>query len=301
MSELKGFPFLSQLNIWNTTNDRPSENSKFNCVPTSIAAGIQYLTGKHLSPDAMKDEVYGEGWVDMGTAASAFVSIAERNGVKLYAHGGDCVTIAHEELAKGHPVVFTQVDDYAPGHPEWTHVAVWYKDGPGWLSAMDPFGGKEVRFDDATWRKRMRANEVWILARKDEGDEGDDMAIDINSPDVKKYFKESDHSHWACTNGQNIAFGILGYYKRTNGLLIYGLPLTSEIYPNPGTAFQVFERGIIVYDPKKQLDNPPGSGDCYPMHINQGLGFEVLTKSLSEKIAAQQTQIDALKHQLHPA
>lgn len=272
--ELQGFPFLNQLDLWDTTDGRPSEDRFFLCVPTSIAAGVQYLTGKHLSPDAMKDAVYGEAWVNMGTSASAFAGLCDLNGVKLYPRGGDCVAIAHEELAHDHPVLFTQQDDYAPSHPDWTHVCVWYKDGPGWLSAMDPFGGKELRYDDYTWRTRMRANEVWIMARTQE--QGDEM-ITLQDPWIASHFQDVGNGQWKCKHNEYIIGGnILKYWRIMQG----GprLPLSNELKNIAGVAYQHFESGIIVFDPNEKLDGPrmPNNYECYLLKLDSAQTLKLL-------------------------
>jgi hypothetical protein len=123
--------------------------------------------------------------------------------------------------------------------------------------------------------------------------QGDDMAIDINSPGVKNYFKEVDSSHWQCKNGKVVAFGILGFYKRNNGLQLLGLPLSGEMYPKQGVSVQQFERGFVAYDPQKQIDNPPGSGDCYMMHIDQGPAFDVLFTAATAPLLDQIKQLQA--------
>lgn len=167
MSELQGFPMVSQLDA-PTSDGRPSENKWFDCVPASIAAGLIWLTGQQFNPDQLKDAAYGEAWANEGTAASAYVGFCDQQGVSLFSRSdGDLIDIAHAELSAGHPVIFTEVDDYAPpGNPDWTHVCVWYKDRPGFLTAMDPFIAQPLEYDDATWRQRMRAGDVWVMRKK---------------------------------------------------------------------------------------------------------------------------------------
>jgi len=150
-----------------TIDGRVAENAEFDCVPASIAAGLQYLNGIHYSPDALKDSAYGEAYANQGTAASAFVPYCLAVGVTLtklpHISPYAAISNAHIELARGHPVLFTQQDDYAPAHPDWTHVCVWYKDTAATLTAMDPYGGKAITFSDLTWAARLRSNELWIM------------------------------------------------------------------------------------------------------------------------------------------
>lgn len=163
MSELVHFPFVNQLD--------GSENAEFNCVPASLSACIRYLTGQTVTPDRLKDAAYGPAWANTGTAADAYVSVCARYGVRLYpvenASVQEAIQQAHALLAQGLPVVFTQQDDYAPSQyrDSWTHVCVWYADAPNALTAMDPFGGKQIMYTDAVWASRLRSNEVWSMEK----------------------------------------------------------------------------------------------------------------------------------------
>lgn len=169
MSELPNFPFVNQLNS-PTLDGRPDENREFDCVPASICAGLRYLTGNNsFEPDQLKDWAYGEGWVNKGTAATAFVGFCNQHGVNLHAVETNspehAVQEAHQLLARGIPVIFTQQDDYS-SNPAFTHVCVWYKDAPTSLTAMDPFGARAISFTDSVWASRLRSNELWAMEKK---------------------------------------------------------------------------------------------------------------------------------------
>jgi|GEM_PF-5871194 len=99
--------------------------------------------------------------------------------------------------------------------------------------------------------------------------------LDINQ--AQAYFIQIDASHWKCKqNGHIVRDGILDFYRTLpavgslNGLTALGLPLEDE-HPVPnksGVAEQRFERGLIVYDPRRNFDRPPGAaGACYLGHI----------------------------------
>lgn len=168
MSELQNFPFVNQLNS-PTLDGLPDTNRLFNCVPASVCAGLRYLTGDNsFEPDQLKDYAYGEGWVNSGTAASAFVGFCKLHGVNLHPVETDshehAVATAHRFLARGLPVIFTQQDDYS-SNPDFTHVCVWYKDTLTSLTAMDPFGAKAITFAEETWARRLRSNELWIMEK----------------------------------------------------------------------------------------------------------------------------------------
>lgn len=138
------------------------------------------------------------------------------------------------------------------------------------------------------------------------GSEGDDMAITINSPNVANYFEELDATHWKCkSNGNEVHDGMLSFYKSDNGLLNAGLPKSNEIgiatfgslyaaLANSGITVQFYERQVYCYDPDHKIDNPPGSGAVYPMHLyNGGPGTDPLVNQLKNEIANLQKQLQS--------
>jgi hypothetical protein len=84
----------------------------------------------------------------------------------------------------------------------------------------------------------------------------------LSYQDVASYFVEVSPTRWRCRKtGFDVADGILTFYRSCPFL---GLPLTPELYPVPGVAVQQFERGIINWDPRRQLDNPQAAkGPAY--------------------------------------
>lgn len=119
-------------------------------------------------------------------------------------------------------------------------------------------------------------NELWTFLQ-----EGDSMALDINQ--VSGYFTDTGatpDTRWHCKQtGYDIAMGILTCYRTCtavglNGLSQYGLPKSPElpVAGVQGATFQVFERGVIIYDPQHKVDSVPGlSGPCYPGHLDKFL------------------------------
>lgn len=93
------------------------------------------------------------------------------------------------------------------------------------------------------------------------------------------HFEAIDATHWRRRDRPDIVLrdGLLAYY-RSFGLAVYGiigLPDENEhaILDAAGkviplTAMQRCERVAMAWDPKKQVDNPRGSGDCYHLHID---------------------------------
>ncbi|GCE47971.1 N-acetyl-anhydromuramyl-L-alanine amidase AmpD [Thermosporothrix hazakensis] len=125
-------------------------------------------------------------------------------------------------------------------------------------------------------------------------EEGD--MISLSHPEVANYFEDAGPDRWRCKkNGLTIYGAILKFYRSFggngfNGLTYLGLPRTGELYPRQGTAVQRFERGIVAYDPRHQLDWPPGSGSVYLLHLSSPYGkaqsanvFSALLQRLSHQ------------------
>jgi hypothetical protein len=268
MSVLEQFPHINQLSS-PTIDGRVDENRLWNCVPASICAGLRYLTGDHsFEPDTLKDAAYGERYQG-GTAASGYVDFCAQHGVKLSALNGspdELIRLAHQHLALGHPVIFTEPDPYAVG---WWHVCVFYADMQDTLTAMDPIGGQTITKSDAQWARLLQANQIWIM-------EGETMTIDLDHPVVANYFVSAGEKSWQCKQtGFIVHDGILKFYRSFGnsalcGLTYLGLPKSNEQYnhpEHPGVAEQVFERARVRYDPAHALDQPPSADAVYLMHL----------------------------------
>lgn len=107
--------------------------------------------------------------------------------------------------------------------------------------------------------------------------------IDLTMPMVAEYFEDVGDGHWRCKQTQMIIHGvILDFYKQMNGLTLFGLPFTMEVYPFFDTytppdiaAVQKFERAILAHDPRKLLNPPPSSGSVYLMPLNASVKREL--------------------------
>lgn len=166
MSTLENFPIVNQLNS-PTLDGRPDENKEFNCVPSAITAGLRYLTGKVYEPDELKDAAYNEAY-EGATAAISYVSYCAKQGVRLRPVNGSNAYLVgqiHAELAKGHPVVFTEPDVYVSASLGWSHVCVFFKDTATTLTAMDPFGGHLLEKSDADWTNALLFNQIWVMEK----------------------------------------------------------------------------------------------------------------------------------------
>lgn len=119
--------------------------------------------------------------------------------------------------------------------------------------------------------------------------------IDLTNGTVASHFSGDDNI-WTCKdNGFVIGHGILNFYRAFGGdalcgLTYLGLPRSNELPVKgyPEAVQQEFERACVVYDPKKELDNPPGSGPVYVTHVER----DPRTVDLLAKIADLQQQLN---------
>ena len=148
--------------------DTTEANRYWDCVPTSIASALQFLTGQQFDGGQIKDLVYGAGYVG-GTAARDYMDYCQRFGVKLFAINGDgngntLVNASIAQIAAGHPVLYTEPDPY--DDPQlYSHVvlACGYDDQN--VYAMDPYIAQIVTKSRAEWARILEFNQVWPLAR----------------------------------------------------------------------------------------------------------------------------------------
>jgi hypothetical protein len=267
MAELANFPMISQRD--------GDVNASLDCVPASIAACMQWLTGQHYTASEIKDAVYGTGYTG-GTAASAYVDYCAARGVILSPVNGDGIALVaalHNALAEQHPALITEPDPYASG---WTHVCAAYQDDASSITVMDPWIDQPVTKSDAAWAAQLQFNQIWTLEK---------AMLTIH--EATQFFTDLGNNVWKCANGNHLGHGMLGYYCRTGpaplfGLTLLGLPLTEEIAVagQKGVVLQVFERGVLTYDPAHVLDHPPGAGDVYTTRLDSGPALAQLSRFL---------------------
>lgn len=119
------------------------------------------------------------------------------------------------------------------------------------------------------------------------------MVIDLSTPRVSNYFEGSSNV-WKCKQtGFLVGYAILNFYQKFGGdalcgLSWLGLPTSPEvggIKDKPGVTYQRFERGVLVYDPNRLIDNPPGStGSVYLAHIDSGIGADPQIADLQNQV-----------------
>lgn len=94
---------------------------------------------------------------------------------------------------------------------------------------------------------------------------GADM-LQITDPFAAAHFTEiagASPTRWRCKQtNHDVIGGILTYYRQIMGAV--RLPNSDEIY-TPGKTYvlQLFESGVIVYDPNKESGDDPGFGNSY--------------------------------------
>jgi GH25 family lysozyme M1 (1,4-beta-N-acetylmuramidase) len=128
------------------------------------------------------------------------------------------------------------------------------------------------------------------------------IVIDLTNSTVASHFT-GDNNQWTCKETKFTLHGeILAFYQRYGGnalcgLTYLGLPLSGETpVPNkPGVVWQAFERGVLAFDPNHVIDNPPGSGRVYLLHIDKGLGMDPRIGQLSTQNAALTNQVTTLQ------
>lgn len=130
--------------------------------------------------------------------------------------------------------------------------------------------------------------------------------IDLSNPDVARYFSAGVNGAWNCTNGYIIGGAILAFYKDFGGKALcglshLGLPLSNEIGIGGNCVIQRFERGVLCFDPQRNIDHPPGldpAVQVYTAHIDSAPGQDPRIAQLQKQVTDLQAQIAALQAQL---
>lgn len=302
MTTLLNFPMVSQLTSI-TSDGQPSENAQFDCVPASIGSCILWYQGKSqwdkdINPDRLKDAAYGEALHNSGTAAIAYIPFCKSQGFDLYPMQGktpsDLVSLAHKTLQENKPAIFTEPSPYASASLGWSHVCVFYAEGPGYLVAMDPFIAKSIRRTDQEWSQLLLFQQIWIVSPLEQTINMEEPMLDLTTPGVSNFFEvvPSNAEQWHCKQTDKIIqYGILKFYRQNNGLALFGLPVSNEIPTPPGNGIvkQYFERAVLCYDPGHKIDDPPSAGDVYPLHLyDGGPGEDPMIAELKQQLAQAQ-------------
>jgi hypothetical protein len=305
MVRLEGFPIKNQRTTV-TSSGKPDVNAEFDCVPESLAAALQYFTGKNFEGGVLKEMAYGTNYRG-GTAASAYVQICAHFGMRLYPIGGDpgaLVTLAHQHIKANHAPLITEVDPYMPPGSGFTHVIILDEEHAGGVFAMDPFVAHEVGFTDASLAVHMAVREVWIAEKLGANSI---VSISLTTPPVGNWFKAGSGNAWICSNGFTVHDGMLNFYRTMGGslagLTYAGLPTSNEHRPanappnHPEITEQDFERLTLRYDPAHAMDSPPGAGSVYVIHQAKAAAPAVDVSGLQAQLDAATKQGDAARIQ----
>jgi hypothetical protein len=105
--------------------------------------------------------------------------------------------------------------------------------------------------------------------------EGEDDMLQISDPFAAAHFTQIAPNRWRCvTTNQDVFGGILDFYRRIAGAP--RLPLTGEQHDVPDVTYQVFEAGVIVFDPQHKLDHPTGFDPSYLLRLDSELAKKLL-------------------------
>jgi len=299
---LENFPMINQ-NTTITSDGIPNSDAPYECVATSLLAGVMWLDGVaqlggEYTPDYFKDAAYGEAYQG-GTAAIKYIDVCHHFGVMLTLFTGNpgaLVDRLHQEIAQGHPCIVTVPDVYVPSSYNWSHVLACYGEAADTLTMLDPYIAKPITRSNTDWQHLLLDNQIWILSKGDE-----DVIIDLSMPVIAAHFEAvpGNASAWRCkATGKVIKDGMLDWYRSNGakpycGFSILGLPKSDEIPLQGKATQQFFERGVLAYDPENLYGKPEGSGDVYPLCLyDDGPGTDPAIAQLQAQIAAFSTPPD---------
>lgn len=126
---------------------------------------------------------------------------------------------------------------------------------------------------------------------------GEETVLELTDPVVQMFFTDGGNGTWKCKQNGVILLGAnLTFYRTHGGPALFGLPLSGEIYPAqyPNTAIVPCERALIVYDPDHKIDHPVIDGPCYLLHLEKGIGQQLLMQNANTTINALTNKINQI-------
>lgn len=229
MTTLNGFPMLSQRDS--------DKNADFDCVPASIAACLEYLTGHKYTAGQVKDAVYGASYTG-GTDAHRFIDYCRSQGVSLTpidGTGPQLVASLKSMIGSGHPCLITEPDPYAAG---WLHVCAAYSFDDASITVMDPWIDQAVKKSDSAWATQLVGNEIWVLEK------GAAPLVSIHVPSGWT----DDGKILTASNGVKIALGFRDHILKDPKWDTANLPMGAEYH-----ADQVLLHNADVGSGQRQL------------------------------------------------
>ena len=294
-----------------TLDGQPDNNTRDNCVPASIAEGLNILRDPSSNTptfvgDELKDAVYGAGYTGFQAAAD-YVTYCGDHGVWLAVERSSqmgLIALIHEQVSAGHPVVVTMPSQWGtapidPVHPSgYTHVGLAVGVGPDAIRVMNPWHGFMQDATNDWWAARLCEGEVWIMqplvtTQQQKGNPPVSATTTTVQPGQPTGFyglvTTSDPQRWHCpATGQDIALGYRWFYAalrgpdNTTATQILGLPISGEYGIADGCVRQDFERGSVIYDAKGATD-----WQFYMAPLGKELA------ALHEQVTQQVTQVTA--------
>lgn len=161
----------------------------------------------------------------------------------------------------------------------------------------DATGGITGHFSiDPVNRSRCPGNYPWDALRAYLSKEVPNM-LELSDAFAQAYFKDDGARGWLCPRtGHHIGGAILDYYRSIQGAP--RLPLTDEVKDVPGCAYQIFEAGMIIFDPNHVVDAPAGLGRCYMVKLSDSLPQKYLVQPVKDQLNNALAQIKVLQQQL---
>lgn len=136
------------------------------------------------------------------------------------------------------------------------------------------------------------------------GINGETSMVDLSDSVMSMFFEDAGNGKWRVKGTNVFLWGdIRNFYCKYGGVAVFGLPLNSERTDIvPGRPVVVCERGVIIFDPGREYDNPPVEGTCYLIHIDSGIGQAYLAKplvaALRDELTASQAKVKELEEKL---
>lgn len=266
-----------------TTDGRPDENARANCVPASLAAALSALTGHPYYGDELKDATYGQAYTG-ATDPAHYIAYLAAQGVRMWevrgATGDALVATVRAELALDHPVYgaipsqwgsTTAADIATHGGP--THAIMFCDANPaaGTLTAMNPWplDGQHAFY------QTMPA--VWWASRLVYG-----HVFPLEGAASMSYIKQPDGSARDDQTGVVLHLGMAAY------VLANDIPqhaLLAETYYTTTDSFVPCTGGLILTYNKSENT------------VRADHGGEALL-ALWQQLAAASAQVSALQAQL---
>jgi len=201
-------------------------NADFDCVPASIAACMEYLTGKHYTAAEIKDAAYGAAYTG-GTDAHEFVDYCAAQGVRLAPIDGSAAQLVgsiKSFIASGHPCIITEPDPYLAG---WLHVCAAYECDSASITVMDPWIDQPVKKSDGQWVSQLVGNEVWMLERFG----GGGVTVTVQTSGVPDGWHD-DGTKLTAPNGVQVVLGFRNHVL-TGRWYAANVPLEAEYHADP--------------------------------------------------------------------